>query len=164
MFNLFKSRKQDNNSLNKEKIPSEIEISLFGEPKAIKILLENSSVDKRTVKEIIDGFPSILPKIREKIREFIDANYFEFLDYNYEGSIDFTNKEGQFYNDYQEIKKDYDDQTKNALECVLRLLIPENIYAGASGSVDMIVLSNKTASDGLNVNITSDDVTVDYSE
>lgn len=162
MFNLFKNKKANDVSSEKIAIPKKIDVTLFGNKN--NIYVSDNVSDKKAVKDMIDKLPSLMPEIEGKIRDFIDENYFEFLDFNYEGTIDFCRKEGQFYHDYLEIKKDYDEQTKNALDCVLRSLVPHGIHFLTVDKIDMVIFGNKTTSDGLEVIITSDEITVSYSE
>ena len=162
MFNLFKNKKANDVSSEKIAIPKKIDVTLFGNKNNIYVNYNVS--DKKAVKDMIDKLPSLMPEIEGKIRDFIDENYFEFLDFNYEGTIDFGRKEGQFYHDYLEIKKDYDEQTKNALDCVLRSLEPNGIHFLTVDKIDMVIFGDKTTSDGLEVIITSDEITVSYSE
>jgi len=164
MFNLFKNKKANDVSSEKIAIPKKIDVTLFGNKNNIYVSIEDNVSDKKAVKDMIDKLPSLMPDIEGKIRDFIDENYFEFLDFNYEGTIDFGRKEGQFYHDYLEIKKDYDEQTKNALDCVLRSLVPNGIHFLTVDKIDMVIFGNKTTSDGLEVIITSDEITVSYSE
>ena len=85
MFNLFKNKKANDVSSEKIAIPKKIDVTLFGNKNNIYVNYNVS--DKKAVKDMIDKLPSLMPEIEGKIRDFIDENYFEFLDFNYEGTI-----------------------------------------------------------------------------
>jgi hypothetical protein len=143
-------------------IPSSVEVRLYSKKENLNVnvsVKDGTGLDADQIKYIIGEIPALMSTIEDKVRDFVENNYSDFLDKFYGENFDLDDEQ------YWDIKEDYYNQTKNAVDKALHLLTPTIIYFDKSDVGVLNIYANEDAEyyDLLKVNINLQrEVTVEY--
>ena len=170
MFGFFKKNPSKEEELfksdfvNKYLIPEYMDITLFGKKEKIRVdaksvgnNAERADADK--IKYLCEELPRMTGEIQDKIREFVEHNYTEFLEIFYGEMFDLEDE------NYAEIKNDYYNHTHNAVNKALSFMTPTSVFFTTSDMAEMVVFPNMDVEydQSLKVNITFEkEITVEF--
>lgn len=155
---IFKRKNRD-----KQIIPEKCTITFFGGNYPISVIIEGDVSDDDCI-DYYNRFINMHGQIELTIKEYVEKNYFELIK-EYYTDITFSNTtSGKNYEAYSAIRKDYENNKRNATDIFLKNIRPIYYSILENGRSILFILFNDADGHGMDLVITPELKVISHDE